>query len=82
MQWDPDHDIYGEKQERKAIQLGIKGDLLVKFNETMIDSIEDITPYVKAQKELIDKTYNTELEIPKEWEYIPESEELRRIIGL
>ena len=31
LQWDPDHDIYGNKQDRKAIQLGIKGPLLKCF---------------------------------------------------
>jgi hypothetical protein len=31
LQWDPDHDPYGNKQERKAIQLGMKGELLKKF---------------------------------------------------
>jgi len=31
LQWDPDHDLYGNKLARRAIQIGIKGPLLEKF---------------------------------------------------
>ena len=36
LQWDPDHDPHGNKQERKAIQLGMKGDILKKFGTECI----------------------------------------------
>jgi hypothetical protein len=49
LQWDPDHDPKGNKQERKAIQLGMKGDILRKFCTEWILKIEDITPFVKTQ---------------------------------
>ena len=28
LQWDPEHDPYGNKKERKAIQLGLKGEFV------------------------------------------------------
>jgi len=51
LQWDPDHDPLGNKLERKAIQLGFKGDLVKRFNEEWILEIEDITPFVLKQKD-------------------------------
>jgi len=47
LQWDPDHDPYGNKQERKAIQLGMKGNLLKQFCTEWITKIEDITSFVR-----------------------------------
>lgn len=49
LQWDPDHNPIGEKLERKAIQLGIKGKILEQFNDEWITEIQDITPFVKEQ---------------------------------
>jgi len=82
LQWDPDHDIYGNKQDRKAIQLGIKGDLLVKFGKEMITEIIDLTEFVKQQKEIIDSGKLDKLQVPKEWTYEPKNEEIRLQIGL
>lgn len=47
LQWDPDHDPFGNKAERKAIQLGMKGELLKKFCTEWVVKIEDITGFVK-----------------------------------
>jgi len=82
LQWDPDHDIYGNKQERKAIQLGIKGDLLEKFGKEMISEIIDLTEFVKQQKENIDSKNIRNLQVPKEWVYEPKNDEIKRQIGL
>lgn len=49
LQWDPDHDPYGNKQERKAIQLGMKGVVLKQFCTEWIVRIEDITDFVKQE---------------------------------
>lgn len=49
LQWDPDHNPVGEKLNRKAIQIGIKGESLREFNEKWIVQIEDITNFVKSQ---------------------------------
>jgi len=76
LQWDPDHDIYGKKQERKAIQLGLKGEILKDFGMNMIRKIIDITDFVKEQKQKIDKGQIDELYVPKEWIYTPSTHEL------
>lgn len=49
LQWDPDHNPIGEKLNRKAIQIGIKGETLRRFNENWIIQIDDITDFVRSQ---------------------------------
>jgi len=51
LQWDPDHDPQGNKLERKAIQIGLKGAILEAFHRDYLLRIEDITPFVAAQRE-------------------------------
>lgn len=53
LQWDPDHDPQGNKLERRAIQLGIKGEVLHQMNDEWIESIQDITPFVREQRQYI-----------------------------
>ncbi len=50
IQWDPDHDEFGMKLKRKAIQIGMKGEVLRKFSTEMLLKIEDITSFVRAQR--------------------------------
>lgn len=66
LQWDPDHNPYGEKLERRAIQIGIKGDLLEKFGKEWIISIEDITEFVHQQKSILDSKKLENLLVIKE----------------
>lgn len=82
LQWDPDHDIYGQKQERRAIQLGLKGDILKKFGTTMIKEIIDVTNFVKEQKQKIDTKRLNEIEVPKESLYETSSQRLNQRLGL
>jgi len=82
LQWDPDHDIYGNKQERKAIQLGLKGDILKQFGTQMIKSIIDVTDFVKEQKLNIIEKRIDELIVPKEWVYQIKSNHIIQQIGL
>jgi hypothetical protein len=49
LQWDPDHDPYGNKLERRAVQLGLRGETLRKFASEWITEIEDITDFVKEE---------------------------------
>lgn len=56
IQWDPDHDPKGEKMNRRAIQIGIKGKRLMQFNNEFIEQISDITEFViKQRKNLQEK---------------------------
>lgn len=66
LQWDPDHDIYGEKLARRAIQLGLRGSFLKNFGMEWIASIEDITPFVHEQKAIIDSGNLAELRVIEE----------------
>ena len=49
LQWDPDHGPRGEGLERRAVQLGLRGDVLVSYARSWIRKIEDITPFVREQ---------------------------------
>lgn len=51
LQWDPDHDPFGKKLNRKAIQLGLKDEILKKYSKDWILSIQDISGFVKEQRE-------------------------------
>lgn len=81
VQWDPDHDPHGNKQDRKAIQIGLKGQILYQFGHQMIQKITDITPYVAKQRIYVEHQQLDKLEIPDESIYAPPSE-LNQIIGI
>lgn len=49
LQWDPDHDPVGDAIERRAIQLGVRGEMLRRYAEEAL-SIEDITEFVNQQR--------------------------------
>ena len=66
LQWDPDHDPYGNKQERKAIQLGMKGSLLKIFCTEWTLKIEDITAFAKEQHQKVTNDNLEELDVPYE----------------
>jgi hypothetical protein len=51
LQWDPDHCPYGFKQERRAVQLGLRNDFLLPFKGEGIMGIQDISEFVKQQRE-------------------------------
>ncbi len=46
LQWDPDHHPSGAKLERRAIQLGLRGQALRQYARDWIVSIEDISEFV------------------------------------
>lgn len=63
LQWDPDHGPKGNKLARRAIQLGIQGQLLHDFGTKWIRSIRDITPFVVAQQKTMNTAGLTDLEV-------------------
>lgn len=71
LQWDPDHDPYGNKKERKAIQIGLKGNVLYQFGNQMIKKITDITQFVQKQRLYVEHGQLDKLEIPDESTYLP-----------
>ncbi|SEO53827.1 protein of unknown function [Mucilaginibacter gossypiicola] len=82
LQWDPDHDPYGHKQERRAIQLGLKGNVLENFGKKQITRIEDITDFVKQQKQLLDAGRINELLVPIETVYKTTNAALNQRVGI
>lgn len=66
LQWDPDHDPFGNKEKRKAIQIGMKGEILRKFCTEWIARIEDITDFVKIEQARVLKSDINELNVPYE----------------
>ena len=82
LQWDPDHDVFGKKEERRAIQLGLKGAVLQKFGKEMIIEIIDMTKIAKEQKLKIDAGNIEEVMIPKEWSYEVKETDLKKKLKL
>lgn len=66
LQWDPDHDPFGNKIERRAVQLGLKGETLRKFGTEWITKIEDITNFVKTEYRNVVEQKLDQLIVPKE----------------
>ena len=54
LQWDPDHSPVGGKLERKAIQLGLRGDMLALYAREWIIWVEDISEFVSKQHQNLD----------------------------
>jgi hypothetical protein len=82
LQWDPDHDPWGNKLERRAVQLGLKDDTLKKYGKKFILKIENITPFVKEQHEHLKSGRIDMLQVPYESIYVPKSKDLASKIGL
>ena len=82
LQWYPDHDPFGNKQERRAIQLGLKGNILKTFGEQMIQKIENITDFVKTQKQYVSKNEIENLIVPTEKPYITANQILNDKLGI
>jgi len=66
LQWDPDHDPHGNKLERRAVQLGLRGETLRKFATEWITEIEDITDFVKKEHQKVLAGKLDELIVPFE----------------
>lgn len=82
LQWDPDHDAFGEKLERRAIQIGIRGNVLGIFLTQHIMNICDITAFVHEQRKNVDPERLDLLRVPAEHIYSIEDESLRKHIQL
>lgn len=82
IQWDPDHDPYGNKVTRRAIQIGMKGAVLRHFGQQYVRRIEDITDFVRTQKKLVDRREIDQLLIPTETIYTLQRKELENQIAI
>ena len=71
LQWDPDHDPYGAKLERRAIQIGIRNHEIVSYAKEDILEIEDISEFVNQQYQHVLANKLDNLVVPYEIPYIP-----------
>ena len=82
LQWDPDHDPHGNKVERRAIQLGLRGPVLRRYARDWCLGIEDISGYVCAQREHVIHRRLDLLETPAERVYPVADPAVRQHLGL
>jgi Domain of unknown function (DUF4291) len=82
LQWDPDHDPLGKKLQRRAIQIGMRGDILKKFTTDWVVSIEDITDFVKIQGIFVQKSMLNDLVVMQEQVISIENNDLIRHLKL
>lgn len=64
LQWDPDHEPNGEKLERRAIQIGLRGEMLKKYAHEWIIRIEDVSGFVAEQRKNVPSL--SQLILPRE----------------
>ena len=82
LQWDPDHDPSGAPLERRAIQLGLRGEALDGFRGEALDGIEDITDFVIEQRQHVEASAWEQLLVPAERVFEVTHPEARRRLGL
>ncbi|WP_287521563.1 DUF4291 family protein [Okeania sp. SIO2C2] len=82
LQWDPDHNPMGQKVERRAIQLGLRGEILRNYSRNWIVKIEDITEFVRQQHSNKESSKWTDLITPKENVYPVDNSEIIYKLGL
>lgn len=74
LQWDPDHHPNGAKLERRAIQLGLRGQVLRAYAREWIVQIEDISAFVREQYQHVQANAYDRLLTPQERIYPVEDE--------
>lgn len=71
IQWDPDHRPDGSKVERRAIQLGLRGDMLESFATRELLEVIDLSEFVTEQRARLTLDGLTALSVPRERVYLP-----------
>lgn len=66
LQWDPDHSPTGTPIQRRALQLGLRGNTLRQFGQEWIVRIEDISDFVAEQRQHAIPERYAELRVPIE----------------
>ncbi len=69
LQWDPDHDPSGAKVERRAIQLGLRGEALRHYARDWLLDVEDISDFVRQQRPYAQSPRYAHLVTPRETVY-------------
>lgn len=82
LQWDPDHDPMGAKLERRALQLGLRDEVLKLYAHEWILEIADISEMVRQQAEFIRTNNLAQLQTPYETIYPIPHQELAKKLGM
>ena len=81
LQWDPDHNPSGNKELRRAVQLGLRGDTIARYSKEWIVSITDISGFVAEQRANARSPYQS-LMTPREEVYPVRDAGVRASLGL
>nr|WP_275993966.1 DUF4291 domain-containing protein [Argonema antarcticum] len=81
LQWDPDRHPSGAKLERRAIQLGLRGEILSRYATEWIIDIEDISEFVQQQHQYKSGDW-TNLLTPRELLYPVTNPDIAKKLGL
>jgi hypothetical protein len=71
VQWDPDHDPSGARLERRAIQLGFRGEVLEAFGRRELVEVIDLSAFVAEQRGRLASGGVSSLLTPRERVYHP-----------
>jgi len=82
LQWDPDHLPTGGKCERRAVQLGLRGESLEAFGKREAVDIIDVSDFVAEQREKIADWKSDTLVTPTERVYRPGDSHAVENVGL
>ena len=82
LQWDPDHDPSGAKVERRAIQLGLRGEVLESFSKRELLEVIDMTAFVAEQRLHAVSAGLADLRTPVEGVYVPADAAVAKRLGL
>ena len=81
LQFDPDHNPSGAPIERRAIQLGLRGEVLAKYAKEWLLGIEDVSEFVREQSQHARSPYDR-LITPREEVYPVTDPEVAARLGL
>ena len=82
LQWDPDHHPSGAKLERRAIQLGLRGEVLEAFGKRELLEVIDLSEFVAEQRAKLEGAGVSALATPRERVYRPADEAIALRLGL
>lgn len=72
LQWEPYQDLFGNKTDRKAVKIGLRDKMMQRYNEEWIEEIENITPFVRRQQDLLLAGRTDLIQLPHERAYAPD----------
>lgn len=82
LQWDPDHDPFGGKLERRAVQIGLRYEFTSSFAKEDILLIENISDFVKEQHQFVLNDDLDQLILPEEKPLLFDDEDLNKKLRL